>query len=226
LTERAKVAVEKPSGKELWIPCAYCNTVTSHKILTAVSSEDESEEGDIQVREDYWTVQCQGCKDVSFCHESRCSEDAVFLADGDAELRPTRKLYPARVQGRPRMRGVYELPHPLLEIYTETHSALCNGLPILAGIGLRAIVEAVCMQKSSTGKDLKQKIDSLASLGLITADGAKILHSLRFMGNKAAHEVKKHTETEIDAAFDVIEILLQGVYVSPKRAAKLPPAPA
>jgi hypothetical protein len=56
LTERAKVAVEKPSGKELWIPCAYCNTVTSHKILTAVSSEDESEEGDIQVREDYWTV--------------------------------------------------------------------------------------------------------------------------------------------------------------------------
>lgn len=226
MSERAKVAVAKPSGQELWIACASCNAVTSHKILTAVSSKDESEEGDIQVWEDYWTVQCQGCKHVSFCHESRCSEDLVLCADGSEELRRTRKLYPPRVPGRPQMRRVYELPHPLLEIYKETHSAFCNGLPILAGIGLRAIVEAVCMQKSSTGKDLKQKIDSLVSLGLITPEGARILHSLRFMGNKAAHEVKKHTEAEIDAAFDVIEILLQAVYVSPKRAAKLPPAPA
>ena len=40
---------------------------------------------------------------------------------------------------------------------------------------------------------LAQKIGGLVTLNLITQTEADILHDLRFMGNKAAHEVKART---------------------------------
>lgn len=84
----------------------------------------------------------------------------------------------------------------------------------------------MCKEKSIAGRNLEVKINNLASRGLITPEAATILHSLRFMGNKAAHEIKAHNEAEMNAAFDVIEILLQSVYVLPRRARQLPdPAP-
>jgi hypothetical protein len=168
------------------------------------------------------TVQCQGCKAVSYCHEFRCSEDREYNEEtGKVEIQPTQKIYPSRIAGRPELDGSYELPHGLYRIYKETHAALCNKLTILAGIGIRAIVEAVCTEKSASGKDLAARINSLVTLGLTTPDGAKILHSLRIMGNKAAHEAKANSELELGIALDVIEHLLRGVYILPHRAAKL-----
>jgi hypothetical protein len=45
----------------------------------------------------------------------------------------------------------------------------------MAGFGIRAIVEAVCKDKSMTGKNLQEKINSLANDGFITTAGATIL---------------------------------------------------
>jgi Domain of unknown function (DUF4145) len=42
--------------------------------------------------------------------------------------------------------------------------ALCSKLPILAGVGIRALIEAVCHDKSAQGSDLRKKIDSLVDL--------------------------------------------------------------
>jgi hypothetical protein len=123
------------------------------------------------------------------------------------------------------MRHLDLLPAGVHRIYNETHRALCEGLPVLTGIGIRAIVEAVCNEKGAAGKNLEQQIDSLKTMSLITPDGASILHSLRFMGNKAAHEVKPHTPEELATAFDVAEYLLKGVYVLPELGNKLPKAP-
>jgi hypothetical protein len=59
-------------------------------------------------------------------------------------------------------------------------------------------------------------------MGVLTNDGATILHSLRNMGNDAAHEVKPHREEELKVAFDVVENLLESVYLLPLKAKKLP----
>jgi hypothetical protein len=105
---------------------------------------------------------------------------------------------------------------------TASHS--CVPLPVLAGIVIRAIVETVCKEKGASGGNLEQKIDHLAAMNLITSDGARILHSLRVLGNKAAHEVKPHTQKELSVAFAVLEHLLQTVYIIPELAKKLPSA--
>lgn len=223
MSKRAKVQVKQAPFKDLWIACSDCGRVTCHQVLTSVGMSDQSEDGDIQVWEDYHTAVCRGCRTVTFCRQSSCSEDSRFV-NGEEEFVVKSELYPARIAGRAPLE-VYELPSSVREIYTEAHSALCNKLPVLAGVGLRAIVEAVCNHESIAGKDLKERINGLASRGLITTDAATILHSLRFMGNNAAHEIKPHNDVELNAAFDVIEILLQAVYILPGRARKLPSAP-
>ncbi len=59
-------------------------------------------------------------------------------------------------------------------------------------------------------------------MGVLTTDGPSNLHCLRIMGNQAAHEVKPHSEADLSIAFDVVEHLLEGVYILPKKATKLP----
>ena len=214
---------ENVHSLELWLPCAGCDKVTSHDVVSEVDSRDETPDGDIQVWDEYLTVRCGGCRSLSFCHRSFCSEDVTYDDEtGTQRLVPTEKMYPSRIAGRARMEGEFAIPHGVYRVYRETHNALCEKLMVLAGIGIRAIVEAVCKEKNAAGRNLEERIDSLVTLGVITRDGAAILHSLRFMGNVAAHEVTAHTESELDTAFDVVEHLLTTVYVLPHAAGRLP----
>jgi Domain of unknown function (DUF4145) len=222
MSQTASIKTGK-SDSEVWVACGSCDRVTHHKALAVVDSQDESPGGEVTVWQSYMIVVCQGCRTVSFCVESTCSEEIDYDPDtGDEFLVKSYELYPSRAAGRPEMDSIHEVPFGICNVYRETRVALCSDQPILAGIGIRAIVEAVCNDRGATGKNLEERIDSLATMKIVTEDGAKILHSLRFMGNSAAHEVKAHKIEELDIAFGVVEYLLQGVYVMPKQAAKLP----
>ena len=83
-------------------------------------------------------------------------------------------------------------------------------------------METICREKGLKKRTLERKLDGLVTEGVITQSGADILHSLRFMGNAAAHEVNAHTTDELGTAMDVIEHLLRGVYILPRSAKKLP----
>jgi hypothetical protein len=189
-----------------------------------VREHNQSPDGEVQTWDEYSVMQCRGCLTLSFMQESTCTEDVEYDDEGMDTLKVTRTLYPSRLVGRALLEDHYYLPSNVEQIYLEAHAALCSSLPIMAGFGVRAVVEAVCTDKAIPGKNLQARIDGLASSGHITLEGAKILHALRFMGNKAAHEMKAPTAEELGAAFDVVEYLLNGVYIIPRRAKKLTPA--
>lgn len=213
---------EVPGKQKLSVPCGECDRATRHLVLAVTKTHLQSPDGEVDVWNEHMIVQCQGCLTISFRDESRCSEDWDHDREGNVVIHPTVKHFPNRVAGRPVMSNPYHLPHGVYAIYMEAHACLCAEQPIVTGFGLRAIVEAVCKDKSATGRNLQEKIDALQSMGFITASGKDILHNLRFMGNAAAHEMKNHKPQELNAAFDVIEHLLQTVYVLPVTASQLP----
>ena len=88
--------------------------------------------------------------------------------------------------------------------------------PILAGIGLRAIVETVCKEKNASGSNLYNKINDLVGQRVVTPVDADILHKVRTLGNSSAHEVKPHTTTQLSLAMGVLENMLKAVYILPK----------
>ncbi len=211
------LGISEVSEKTKWILCHECGKKTEHIVLSQVSNEDGDE--NVTAWTDFYFTQCNGCKSVTLLKEFRFSEFWEPNAyTGEMELDVETTLYPNRLQGRKEMSDLFLVPHGIGIIYSETLNALINSQNILAGIGIRAIVEGVCKDKASTGRNLKDKIDDLANKGFITNDSATILHSLRFMGNSSAHEIKSHGSKELNTAFDIINNLLQNVYVMPKKA--------
>jgi hypothetical protein len=114
------------------------------------------------------------------------------------------------------------LPYKVQEIYQEPYSAVVNRQRTLAGIGIRAMVEAVCQEEGAVGHNLEERIDDLVQKGKLAEEGAEILHGTRLLGNKAAHEVEALQSAQLDAAMRVAENLLETVYVLPSLAKHLP----
>ncbi len=220
------VDINKLHGEECRVSCGNCSTETRHKVLQSVDvSVRENFRGEFHYGADnsYQIVQCQGCDSISFRKTHMNSEDYYHdLETGEQFFETAIDVYPSRVAGRHKLRQVSVLPRQVFKIYDETHAALCSKQPILAGIGIRALVEAVCNEKQAAGKNLEQKIDALASLGILTKSGAEMLHSTRLLGNAAAHEVKPHSEEVLSLAMDVVEHLLTDVYILPAITDKLP----
>lgn len=149
------------------------------------------------------------------------SEDVEHYAGPDgweAEYVTFEDYYPNPEKNRTGLSDDYLLPEKLQRIYNETLSALNGNNPVLTGIGLRAIIETVCKDQSATGRNLYSQINILVEQSVLTKEGAEILHKLRVLGNDAAHEVKPHSNVQLGLAFDVVEHLLQGVYILPYHA--------
>lgn len=224
-TETRSGPKSEQEEKEFRVLCSSCDRPTVHRVIRSAEYQSEYEEPRFSVSswDEYQIVECRGCESMSFRHVHRDTED-VDIDDetGEAQLAETVKLYPDRLAGRTQLDHAHHLPRSVLQVYLETLNALRSSLPILAAIGIRALAEAMCKDRQAKGRDLEKKLDSLVEQGLVSSEGAEILHGLRLMGNKAAHEVTPHSLADLNTAFDVIEHALQGVYILPKLAARLP----
>ena len=83
----------------------------------------------------------------------------------------------------------------------------------LAAAGLRAVVEATCIDQGCTTGDLKSKIDGLVTKGVFLKRDADYLHQHRFLGNEAVHELTAPPPDEFEIALQILEHLLTTIYV-------------
>lgn len=215
--------VDKSKGKSLSVACSECGRKTNHSILASaeVIGTDEFSGGyEVHWNSEYQIIQCLGCETLSFRRASQNSEDnPVQTGPDEWEERVDEQLYPSRNEGRAPVKDSHLLPNDVERIYDETLKALNDGgQQVLAGIGIRALIETVSKERNARGNELIQKIDDLVTQGVLTRDGAAILHKLRILGNQAAHEVKPHSNDLLYLAMDVVEHLLQGVYILPYHA--------
>jgi hypothetical protein len=216
MTKKNDLTIGKTVGQEFEIPCTRCSGKTAHVVVA--SAELAGENDDVNWVDDYEVVRCGGCKTISFRKASSNSEDMVQVGYEEWDHAVYESVYPSRIEGRKGLgHDTRYLPPEVRRVYDETLVALVNQMPILSGIGLRALVEAVCKEKAAVGKDLLKKIDSLIQLGVLTARSAAILHKIRTLGNAAAHEVKPHTEKQLGVAMDIVEHLLRDVYILGKQ---------
>lgn len=222
-------------GEEVRIACTVCNNETKHTVVSSVEVTEDVDDGQIRGWTTYQILQCLGCETFAFRKNHRNTEDFYVVykntfsldADnyydefGEAFLTEYEEVYPPRLAGRPKLKDEYLLPNGVGYIYDEAHRALVSEMPILAAVGVRALVEAICHEENAPGKNLKEKVDGLVRLGVLTRSGAGILQKLRLLGNESAHEIKRHDLWKLGIAFDVAEHVLQAVYLLPEQADRL-----
>lgn len=216
-----KITLEKTKNEIRQVVCRSCDNATNHIVCNSAELYWVEEEAGIQGRIEYELIRCMGCDQISFRVASSNSEDYDRDEDGDYVSRVDEEIYPSRLMGRLPIEYQYVLPGKISSIYRETHVAICTKLKILAGVGIRALIEVVCTEENAEGQNLEQKIDDLVKKEILTKANAIVLHKTRILGNKAAHEVEAPSDSELDVAFDIVENLLETVYIIPKKAERL-----
>lgn len=218
MTRETTVTKDDGVGEEIQASCAKCGDGKTHIIRSSIKeyNADEYNHGALfEWIDKFQVIQCGGCKNYSFRKTQSNSEDFDPMSGDHPEVV---ELFPSRVKGRAALNDHELLPAALQQIYLETLRALNSDQPVLAGIGIRAIVETVCKEQKATERKLEIKINDLVSKQVLTREGANILHKLRVLGNKSAHDVKPHDVQQLGFAFDVIDNLLSSVYILPHHA--------
>lgn len=192
--------------------CYRCAGQTNHTVLA------EKRFGPTQDMEDGWGEdhyfgQCAGCDAITYAISSWHETD---WDPHSGEMEISWKTYPNSDTARRTMADDHYLPGKINSIYKEVIGAMNAQLPVLTAIGLRALIEAICKEQGIANGNLEKLIDGLATGGVLSEAQASILHSHRFLGNIAAHEVVSPKPRELVAALEIAEAVLRTIYVLPE----------
>lgn len=175
--------------------------------------EASESEDDYRVDRDYQIVECCGCGTKSFRKVISYIEEAYQTGEDDWEVPQDVTTFPAILKGHKSLSDIQRAPKIVREIYTQSINSIKTGSNILAGIGLRATIEAICNERNVSGKNLEHRIDKLARSGFVSQNDADRLHAIRFLGNDAAHEIQPADFGSLVAALKIVEHLIVSLYI-------------
>jgi hypothetical protein len=197
--------------------CSSCVNGTNHRVLFQTQQESEKidpfskDKKPKNSKQEYCVVQCLGCETISFLRitkfEGKDPWHENFPDDDDD--------YDSAL-GSLSYEDMRELPKVIQRLYEEVEEALDSQSLVLTGMGLRALVEAVCKDQNIKGTNLKEKISALHSQGLISKVEEPILDKLRQIGNDSAHEIQSLPINKLEYAFGIINHILRSIYVLPR----------
>lgn len=199
----------------VWSACGSCDRDTKHKILFSV---EVSEYDEYRLDRIYQVVECCGCETKSFRKVVAYYEHEYQIDDNEWDVPENITNYPAVFKGHQALPGIHRVPKLVREIYAQSLEAIKNQSNVLAGIGLRATIEAICNERQVTGRTLEARIDKLARSGFISQNDADRLHAIRFLGNDAAHEIQAAELESLLVALRIVEHLIISVYILDKDA--------
>lgn len=193
------------------IYCSACGNDTNQSILFLKKIKTPNSDH----KEDFCVIECKGCSTTSFLHTIHIPGTDPFYS-----VYPDNEVYSSSYTFLPD-EDTDELPKVIRELYDEVRESFTNDSAILAGIGLRTLVEAVCINQRIVGSNLQQKIKGLQQKGLISKSEEPILDKLRLIGNSSAHKMKKLSMNKLEYALGIVNHVLRSIYVLPKLNKKL-----
>jgi len=190
--------------------CNACQRTTRH-VQRAVHEKTYEDPQSDQWAHCTWALwECLGCEQV-MATRSWVSED---IDPRTGELLPSVSFHPPRSSHLAKKKHYQSIPHQLDSIYSEVIQTFNIGAHILCAAGLRALLEAICVDRepSLAGPKIRlpQKIDALKSS--VPEKIVQNLHGFRFLGDKALHELEPPKPKELALAMEVIEDVLNVVY--------------
>lgn len=184
------------------IACPCCARAVNIRIAGQWSTYTE----DMAVPARYTAGECPQCETpVLYVQEN------VQMRDGD-ELDEPYQLYPLSSRGDRSAAGA--APDDIVDDFAEAHRCFRAQANNATALMCRRVVEGVCQDKGAKGRDLKKKLKSLLTDGVID----KRLHDWadagRVLGNEGAHGVDSRlSRQDSEDALHFTEALLNYLYV-------------
>ena len=205
------------------IYCNKCNHSTNHKCrLDEFSVTKLDEDQDI----DEYGVEVDGLRlwSCAGCDEWTIEEYWALIPLGEYDMLIDRKhvvskYLPERTVFFAELKKYDQLPPTLDLIYREVLRSYNSALVVLCAVGIRTLLEGICADQKIQGRNLYEKIEGLSSV--LPKNIVNNLHSLRFLGNEAAHELIKPDQVELLLAVNLAEDLMNFLYELNYRASSL-----
>lgn len=191
-----------------WIHCNSCSRPTEHLLVSKYSWHDSES---IDDRYEIWwsngwqVWQCRGCKELIGEKTHQFSEDIDY--DGSPII--SRIFYPERDKELLKTKTYVNIPKKIESAYEEIVKCYNHSCYLLCSIGLRTLIEGICLDKSIDGINLYEKIEKAL---FIPENIRKNLHGFRFLGNDAAHELNYPEKEDLQLAILVVEDILNVAY--------------
>lgn len=213
-------------GRTFWEYCNECKKYTNHEVVNVTKNSNTVTDSSGEVfevgAEENELVKCLGCEFISLKKTYYDYEDFDFDTNRASS---SSKYYPEKEEKFFRESvSLTMLPENVKNIFLESIKSFNHNNLLLSTIGLRATIEAICINKriktitivknNKTKKrnDLEVKIDALADKSFLTREQANILHGIRFVGNDAAHKIKISSVEDIRIGLGLIDHLLKTIY--------------
>jgi hypothetical protein len=194
------------------VRCNRCGHETRHgqRAVYRRTREDDVEDfGRADEHETVEILECLGCEQIiiriTFDHE----------AYGNAEV-----FYPPLIS-RPAPRWKEKIPTTIRAVLEEVYRALQSNSPRLATMGARTIVDLVIVDKIGDVGTFRQKLEALESQGFVGGKNREFLAAALEAGSAAAHRGLALDSGELNHVMDIVENLLEAVYVLEDAAATL-----
>lgn len=197
--------------------CRNCKGERNHKVIHEKKLRGDDAGGFIQWIQYYKIIECLGCETVSFAKIYGDSEMNYMDDQGNMEYYDETTIFPQVLKGGKELDNSNYLPPIIKTIYKETLTSFKGEAYILTAGGFRAIIEAVCIHLKIKKDNLSLRIDSIQEKGLLTKNESKRLHSIRFLGNDALHEMKTPKREHLLILLDIINHLLENLFIQDKR---------
>ena len=196
-------------------PCNHCGHTTKHLVVAVRQFEawfgEEEGEGDLppDMEYEYAMLECGVCQSISL------RVDEIL----DGTLFST-NFYPPRVD-RKKPAWSRDLPIQLQSLITEIYAALANDSRKLAILGARTILDIVMTRKVGRLGTFQSRLKALEAKGFIGRANREILRAALDAGSAPAHGAYAPTSDIVNEIMDIIENLLQAVYIFPKSLKKI-----
>ena len=199
--------VAKKVSTDQKVHCNKCRSQTSHKLAFVIRGDEGSErEDDFEIS---WTtrnevLQCRGCQEVVLRRTYISSE----------EEHPQVRYFPPPVSRHPPT-WVYGLPGDLMLLLDEVYRSLDAANRRLPMMGARTLVDMVILDKVGDVGSFADKLKKLEGEKFISGTNREVLEAALNAGSAAAHRGHAAKTPQVHAVMDIVENLLQAVYILP-----------
>ncbi|MEG9327035.1 DUF4145 domain-containing protein [Salinimicrobium catena] len=197
--------------------CRTCkglrNQTLKHQIEKKGSDEDEY----FRWIQKYAIIECDGCETISFLHIYGDTEMFYRGEEGEQIYFDDETIYPTYLDKSYEIETTRYIPDKIGTIYLETIAALKVDSYILTAGGFRAIIEAICNHLEIRKDNLEERINLLHKKGHLTISESKRLHSIRFLGNDALHELEKPRKDHLYILLDIVNHLLHNLFINDEK---------
>jgi Domain of unknown function (DUF4145) len=198
-------------------PCARCRRYTSHNILTSVTTTVE------YLDERYELLQCGGCNAVSMSHLYLLpvpDEPVTYYPSPNFRSPPLwfENVLARFLADKEEQKQLSQIPYDLLH---EIYDAVGGGQLRLATMGIRSVIEHVMIAKIGDQGSFAKHLDMFYKGGFISLIQHDTLDALLEAGHATAHRGFHPTEDEVNTLLDILEGVLEAIYIHSSQAQAL-----